>query len=82
MVSRGLVDEVVDRTGRREKRVRLLPARVVAYFVLANCLFFADGCEDVVAYLCRRDGCADVRRAGVADDQGADAGGWLPDGSA
>jgi hypothetical protein len=33
-----LVDEVVDRAGCREKRVRLLPARAVVYFVLGLCL--------------------------------------------
>lgn len=34
-----LVDEVLEATGRREQRVRLLPARVVVYFVLAMGLF-------------------------------------------
>ena len=34
-----LVDEAVDLAGCREKRVRLLPARVVVYFVLGLCLF-------------------------------------------
>lgn len=34
-----LVDEVVGRTGRREQRRRLLPARAVVYFVLGLCLF-------------------------------------------
>lgn len=34
-----LVDRVIDRTGRREQRLRLLPARVTVYFVLALCLF-------------------------------------------
>jgi Insertion element 4 transposase N-terminal/Transposase DDE domain len=34
-----LVDEVLDAAGRREQRVRLLPARVVVYFVLAMGLF-------------------------------------------
>lgn len=35
-----LVDEVIAETGRGEQRSRLLPARVVVYFVLAMCLFF------------------------------------------
>lgn len=39
-VPRGLVDEVMDRAGRREKCVQLLPAQVVVYFVPAMCLFF------------------------------------------
>ncbi|MET7436193.1 transposase domain-containing protein, partial [Streptomyces flaveolus] len=33
-----LVDEVVAECGRVEQRTRLLPARVVVYFVLAMCL--------------------------------------------
>jgi hypothetical protein len=35
----GLVDEVIGLAGCREKRVRLLPARTVVYFVLGLCLF-------------------------------------------
>jgi hypothetical protein len=34
VVSRDLVDEVLDFTGKNEKRARLLPARVVVYYVL------------------------------------------------
>lgn len=34
-----LVDEVVELTGRVERRRRLLPARAVVYFVLGLCLF-------------------------------------------
>lgn len=34
-----LVDEVIDLSGCREKRQRLLPARAVMYFVLGLCLF-------------------------------------------
>ena len=37
-VSPGLVDEVVDLAGCREKRCRLLPARAVVFFVLGMCL--------------------------------------------
>jgi hypothetical protein len=37
-----LVDEVVDLAGCREKRVRLLPARAVVYFVLGLCLLSAE----------------------------------------
>jgi hypothetical protein len=36
-----LVDEVVARAGATQRRVRLLPARAVVYFVLALCLFSA-----------------------------------------
>jgi hypothetical protein len=38
-ISPELVDEVVAATGCGERRVRLLPARAVVYFVLALCLF-------------------------------------------
>ena len=37
-----LVEEVVDLAGCREKRVRLLPARAVVYFVLGMCLLSAE----------------------------------------
>ncbi|MFF1639446.1 restriction endonuclease [Streptomyces sp. NPDC058246] len=36
--------------------------------------------EDLVASLCRRHGCTDVRRVGGANDNGADVVGRLPDG--
>ncbi|PPJ31813.1 hypothetical protein C5E45_22880 [Nocardia nova] len=39
------------RTGRTEKRRRLLPARVVVYFVLAMTLFFDDVYEEVMRKL-------------------------------
>jgi hypothetical protein len=51
LVDRDLVDEVLAVTGRREKRSRLLPARVVVYFVLALCLFFEDSYEEVMRKL-------------------------------
>ncbi|MFE3732969.1 transposase domain-containing protein, partial [Nocardia sp. NPDC059154] len=51
VVSRDLVDEVVAQTGRREQRQRLLPARVVVYFVLAMTLFFDDAYEEVMRKL-------------------------------
>lgn len=51
IVSRDLVDEVLDSTGIRlgknEKRTRLLPARVVVYYVLALTLFYGDAYEEV-----------------------------------
>jgi hypothetical protein len=34
-----MVDEVLAATGRLQQRLRLLPARVVVYLVLAGCLF-------------------------------------------
>ncbi|MFJ9371696.1 IS4 family transposase [Nocardia sp. NPDC101769] len=51
VVDRDLVDEVLAETGRREKRRRLLPARVVVYFVLAMTLFFDDAYEEVMRKL-------------------------------
>jgi restriction system protein len=36
--------------------------------------------EELVAALCRRDGCIDVRRVGGSGDNGADVTGRLPDG--
>jgi hypothetical protein len=46
-----LVDDVLARTGRVEQRSRLLPARVVVYFVLAMCLFSGQGYEEVARLL-------------------------------
>ena len=38
-ITAGLVDEVIEQAGCREKRRRLLPARTMVYFVLGMCLF-------------------------------------------
>jgi Insertion element 4 transposase N-terminal/Transposase DDE domain len=46
-----LVDGVVARTGRVQQRSRLLPARLVVYFVLAMCLFSGQGYEEVARLL-------------------------------
>lgn len=48
---RDLVDEVLAQTGHREQRSRLLPARVVVYYVLALCLFYEDAYEEVMRKL-------------------------------
>ncbi|MFC8278462.1 IS4 family transposase, partial [Streptomyces sp. NPDC057271] len=56
-----LIDEVVAETGRGELRSRLLPARVVVYFVLAMCLFFGQPYEEVARLL--GDGLGDGRRS-------------------
>ncbi|MEU5548015.1 transposase domain-containing protein, partial [Streptomyces sioyaensis] len=45
------MDEVVVECGRVEQRSRLLPARVVVYFVLAMCLFSGQGYEEVARLL-------------------------------
>lgn len=51
LVHRDLVDEVLAQTHRTERRRRLLPARVVVYFVLAMTLFFDDAYEEVMRKL-------------------------------
>jgi hypothetical protein len=48
LLHRDLVDEVLLSTGRVEQRVRLLPARVVVYFVLGLCLFCGENYEEVM----------------------------------
>lgn len=44
-----LVDRVVAETGTKEKRCRLLPTRVMVYYVLAMCLFASEPYEEVMA---------------------------------
>ncbi|WP_446697081.1 transposase domain-containing protein [Streptomyces mutabilis] len=51
---------MIAETGRTEQRSRLLPARVVVYFVLAMCLFFGQGYEEVARLL--GEGLGDGRR--------------------
>jgi hypothetical protein len=48
VVPRDLVDEVLNATGKNEQRKRLLPARVVVYYVLALTLFYGDAYEEVL----------------------------------
>jgi hypothetical protein len=48
---RQLVDEVVEETGRREQRTRLLPAHLTVYYVLAMTLFSSAGYEEVMRSL-------------------------------
>jgi len=48
---RDLVDEVIEATGRREQRNRLLPAHLVTYYVMAMSLFSLAGYEEVMASL-------------------------------
>lgn len=51
LVPRELVDEVIVEAGRREQRKRLLPARVVVYFVMGLALFQQDAYEEVMRKL-------------------------------
>ena len=51
LIDRDLVDDVLAETGRVEQRSRLLPARVVVYYVLGLCLFFGEAYEEVMRLL-------------------------------
>jgi hypothetical protein len=59
-----LVDRVVEETGRAEKRRRLLPARVVVYFVLALALYSQAAYEEVLRCLVEGLGWAQQARRG------------------
>jgi hypothetical protein len=54
------VDSVLASTGRVEQRSRLLPARLMVYFVLAMCLFSGQAYEEVARLL--TEGLRDLRR--------------------
>jgi hypothetical protein len=45
---RDLVDEVIAETRSKEQRTRLLPARLVVYYVIALALFFGEAYEEVM----------------------------------
>jgi hypothetical protein len=47
----GMVDEVIEVAGRREHRSRLLPARLVVYYVLGLALFSESSYEEVMRNL-------------------------------
>lgn len=49
-VSREAIEEVLADTRKKEQRVRLLPAHVVVYFVIAIAIF-QDGYEEVMRRL-------------------------------
>jgi Insertion element 4 transposase N-terminal len=51
VIGRDLIEDVLDETGRREQRSRLLPAHVMVRFCLAMCLFFDDDYEEVMRKL-------------------------------
>jgi hypothetical protein len=59
-----LVDRVIAQTGRGEQRRRLLPARVVVYFVLALALFSHAAYEEVLRCLVEGLGWAQHARRG------------------
>ncbi|WUL67689.1 IS4 family transposase [Amycolatopsis sp. NBC_00345] len=51
VVPRDFIEDVLNRTGRREQRSRLLPAHVMVRFCMAMCLFFDDDYEEVMRKL-------------------------------
>lgn len=59
-----LVDQVIEQTGRVEQRRRLLPARVVVYYVLALALFAGVAYEEVMRCLVEGLGWARGARRG------------------
>ncbi|MFI8071876.1 restriction endonuclease [Streptomyces sp. NPDC086033] len=64
-----------DRLWRQEEAVRAGRRTLAEVDVMTGTEF-----EELVAGLCRRDGCTQVRRVGGAGDNGADVLGRLPDG--
>ena len=51
VLDRDRIDEILLESGRLERRVRLLPARVAVYYVIALGLFFGDAYEEVMRRL-------------------------------
>lgn len=51
ILPRDLIEEVLDETGKRERRSRLLPAHVMVRFCLAMCLFSDEDYEEVMRHL-------------------------------
>jgi hypothetical protein len=51
VLDRDRIDSILLESGRLERRVRLLPARVVVYYVIALGLFFGDAYEEVMRRL-------------------------------
>lgn len=64
-----------DRLWRQEEAVRAGHRTLAEVDAMTGTEF-----EELVARLCRRDGCTEVRRVGGANDNGADVIGRLPDG--
>lgn len=51
VIPRDVIEDVLNETGRRERRSRLLPAHVMVRFCQAMCLFFDDDYEEVMRKL-------------------------------
>ncbi|WP_326551078.1 IS4 family transposase [Micromonospora sp. NBC_01813] len=60
---RDLLEEILNRTGRREKRSRRLPAHVMVRYVIAMGLFFAESYDEVMRRLV-----GNLRKLGSWDD--------------
>jgi hypothetical protein len=65
VLPRDLIEEVLNETGKREKRSRLLPAHVIVRFCQAMCLFYEDDYEEVMRKL-----------VGSLEDMNSWAGDW------
>jgi hypothetical protein len=65
VLPRDLIEEVLNETGKREKRSRLLPAHVIVRFCQAMCLFYEDDYEEVMRKL-----------VGSLEDMNSWAGNW------
>src|SRR6266545_5888888 len=72
-----LVDQVIEQTGRAEQRRRLLPARVVVYWVLALALYSHAAYEEVMRCLVEGLGWAQRARRGRRSWP-RPASGWAP----
>jgi hypothetical protein len=72
-----LVDAAVDAAGAREQRRRLLPARLVVYFVLALWLFRGRNCGYGQVMTKLAEGLYHQRRAGDLLDGQLDPDGWV-----
>ena len=51
VIHRDIIDDVIRESGKRETRLRLLPAHLVVYYVLALNLFFGEAYEEVMRQL-------------------------------
>src|SRR5580693_2330026 len=72
-----LVDEVIEVTGTREQRRRLLPARLMVYFVLALWLFRGRNCGYGLVMAKLADGLYHQRRGADLLAGQLDPGGWV-----
>jgi hypothetical protein len=72
-----LVDEVIEVTGTRERRRRLLPARLMVYFVLALWLFRGRNCGYGQVMIKLADGLYHRRRGEDLLAGDLDPGGWV-----